>query len=135
MLFRSKTNLYVGAGANFGVVPSGGSLGVGGVVGVKRLLGPIGFRVAADYNLNTRFLAVEPNLMFEFNPDGFFDPYIGLGAGGVFGSPNSLYIGGAAGVGLNFTQNFGLFVEANPRYTLTGGTFGVNLRAGLRFAF
>ena len=130
-----KTNLYVGAGASFGVVPSGGSLGVGGVVGVKRLLGPIGFRVAADYNLNTRFLAVEPNLMFEFNPDGFFDPYIGLGAGGVFGSPNSLYIGGAAGVGLNFTQNFGLFVEANPRYTLTGGTFGVNLRAGLRFAF
>ena len=130
-----KTNLYVGAGASFGVVPSGGSLGISAVVGVKRLLGPIGFRVAADYNLNTRFLAVEPNLMFEFNPDGFFDPYIGLGAGGVFGAPNSLYVGGAAGVGLNFTQNFGLFVEANPRYTLTGGTFGVNLRAGLRFAF
>jgi hypothetical protein len=130
-----KPNLYVGAGANFGVVPSGGSLGISAVVGLKRALGPIGLRVAADYNLSTRYLALEPDLMFEFNPDGFFAPYVGVGAGGVFGAPNSLFIGGAAGVGLNFTQSFGLFVEANPRYTLTGGTFGVNLRAGLRFAF
>ena len=132
-----KPNLYVGAGANFGVVPSGGSLGISGVVGFKRLIGPFGFRVAADYNLATRFLAVEPNVMFELNPDGFFDPYIGIGGGGVFGSPNSAFVGGAAGLGLNFTPNLGLFVEANPRYTFGAATnqFGVNLRAGLRFAF
>jgi S-layer homology domain len=132
-----KTNLYVGAGANFGVVPSGGSLGISGVVGVKRLIGPFGFRVAADYNLAAKTLAVEPNVMFEFNPDGFFDPYIGIGGGGVFGVPNSAFVGGAAGVGLNFTQNFGLFVEGNPRYTFGAPTnqFGVNLRAGLRFSF
>jgi uncharacterized coiled-coil protein SlyX len=132
-----KPNLYVGAGANFGVVPSGGSLGVSAVVGVKRLIGPFGFRVAADYNLATKFLAVEPNVMFELNPDGFFDPYIGIGGGGVFGAPNSAFIGGAAGLGLNFTPNLGLFVEANPRYTFGAATnqFGVNLRAGLRFAF
>jgi S-layer homology domain len=132
-----KTNLYVGAGANFGVVPAGGSLGISGVVGVKRLIGPFGFRVAADYNLAAKTLAVEPNVMFEFNPDGFFDPYIGIGGGGVFGVPNSAFVGGAAGVGLNFTQNFGLFVEGNPRYTFGAPTnqFGVNLRAGLRFSF
>jgi S-layer homology domain len=133
-----KTNLYVGAGANFGVVPSGGSLGISGVVGVKRLIGPFGFRVAADYNLAAKTLAVEPNVMFEFNPDGFFDPYIGIGGGGVFGVPNSAFVGGAAGVGLNFTQNFGLFVEGNPRYTFGAAAnqqFGVNLRAGLRFSF
>jgi S-layer homology domain len=133
-----KTNLYVGAGANFGVVPAGGSLGISGVVGVKRLIGPFGFRVAADYNLAKQTLAVEPNVMFEFNPDGFFDPYIGIGGGGVFGVPNSAFVGGAAGVGLNFTQNFGLFVEGNPRYTFgapANQQFGVNLRAGLRFSF
>jgi hypothetical protein len=132
-----KTNLYVGAGANFGVVPSGGTLGISGVVGVKRLIGPFGLRVAADYNLAAKTLAVEPNVMFEFNPDGFFDPYIGIGGGGVFGVPNSAFVGGAAGVGLNFTQNFGLFVEGNPRYTFGAPTnqFGVNLRAGLRFSF
>jgi S-layer homology domain len=133
-----KTNLYVGAGANFGVVPAGGSLGISGVVGVKRLIGPFGFRVAADYNLAAKTLAVEPNVMFEFNPDGFFDPYIGIGGGGVFGTPNSAFVGGAAGVGLNFTQNFGLFVEGNPRYTFGAAAnqqFGVNLRAGLRFSF
>jgi S-layer homology domain len=133
-----KTNIYVGAGANFGVVPSGGSLGISGVVGVKRLIGPFGFRVAADYNLAARTLALEPNVMFEFNPDGFFDPYIGIGGGGVFGVPNSAFVGGAAGVGLNFTQNFGLFVEGNPRYTFgapANQQFGVNLRAGLRFSF
>lgn len=133
-----KTNLYVGAGANFGVVPSGGSLGISGVVGVKRLIGPFGLRVAADYNLAAKTLAVEPNLMFEFNPDGFFDPYVGVGGGGVFGVQNSAYVGGAAGVGLNFTQNFGLFVEGNPRYTFgapANQQFGVNLRAGLRFSF
>jgi uncharacterized coiled-coil protein SlyX len=132
-----KPNLYVGAGANFPITPSGGGLGFSAVVGFKRFLGPIGLRVAADYNLNTKFLAVEPNLVLELNPDGFLAPYIGVGGGGVFGSPNSLFIGGAAGLGLNFTQNFGLFVEANPRYTLATGPnqFGVNLRAGLRFAF
>jgi S-layer homology domain len=132
-----KTNLYVGVGANFGVVPAGGTLGISGVVGVKRLIGPFGFRVAADYNLAAKTLAVEPNVMFEFNPDGFFDPYIGIGGGGVFGVPNSAFVGGAAGVGLNFTRNFGLFVEGNPRYTFGAPTnqFGVNLRAGLRFSF
>jgi hypothetical protein len=132
-----RTNLYLGAGANFGVVPSGGSLGISGVVGVKRLIGPFGFRVAADYNLAKQTLAVEPNVMFELNPDGFFDPYIGIGGGGVFGAANSAFVGGAAGVGLNFTQNFGLFVEANPRYTFAATTnqFGVNLRAGLRLSF
>jgi S-layer homology domain len=140
-----RTNLYVGVGANFPIVATGvpagftanSGVGISAVVGLKRALGPIGLRVAADYNLASKTLAVEPNLMFELNPDAFFDPYIGLGGGGVFGIPNSLYVGGAAGVGLNFTQNFGLFVEANPRYTFGAPTnqFGVNLRAGLRFAF
>ena len=140
-----KPNLYVGVGANFPIIATGvpagftanSGLGISAVVGLKRALGPIGLRVAADYNLAARTLAVEPNLMFELNPDGFFDPYLGLGGGGVFGIPNSLYVGGAAGLGLNFTQNFGLFVEANPRFTFGAPTnpFGVNLRAGLRFAF
>jgi hypothetical protein len=140
-----RTNLYAGVGANFPIIATGvpagytpnSGVGISAVVGLKRALGPIGLRVAADYNFASKTLAVEPNLMFELNPDAFFDPYIGLGGGGVFGIPNSLYVGGAAGVGLNFTQNFGLFVEANPRYTFGAPTnqFGVNLRAGLRFSF
>jgi uncharacterized coiled-coil protein SlyX len=130
-------NFTIGLGVSTPVVPnfSLNNLQIAGYIGLRRLLGPIGARLNFDYNLTAATLSLGPDLTIEFAPTSFFDPYLGLGAGGVFGVENSLFIRGIAGINLNFSPAIGLWLEADPRFYVlntTGFTFSV--RAGLKLS-
>jgi hypothetical protein len=141
-------NFYIGLGARYGVLPSGGATNdvtaISVMIGFKRFLGPIGFRVTGDYlafatapnssnpSLPAKYFSINPALVFDL---GLL--YIGVGGGGEFGLQNSLFVNGIVGINIAFSNNFGLFIEGDPRYYLnqTGDKFRFGVRAGLKFSF
>jgi predicted nucleic acid-binding Zn-ribbon protein len=141
-------NFYVGIGGRYGVIPSGGALNdnaaISVMIGFKRFLGPIGFRVSADYlafatvpnpsnpSLQAKYFSVNPALVLDL---GFL--YLGAGAGGEFGLQNSLFVNGIVGINIAFSNNFGLFIEGDPRFYLNqpSDKFRFGVRAGLKFSF
>ncbi len=131
-------NFTIGLGVSTPVIPSfdiSNNLQIAGYVGLRRLIGPIGARVNFDYNLRLSTLSLGPDLTIEFAPSSFFDPYIGLGAGGVFGVENSLFVRGIAGINLNFSPAIGFWLEADPRYfILNSAGFTFSARAGLKLS-
>lgn len=130
-------NFTIGLGVSTPVIPNFNlnNLQVAGYVGLRRLIGPIGVRANFDLNLTSQTLSLGPDLVFEVAPTGFFDPYLGLGAGGVFGVQNSLFVRGIAGVNLNFSPAIGLWLEADPRYYILNSTgFAFSVRAGLKLS-
>ncbi len=60
--------------------------------------------------------------------------YAGVGGGVVFAN-GGFYAGGVLGLNIDFTPNFGLFVEASPRYNFSSSSFGVKTALGLRLGF
>ncbi len=140
-------NFYVGIGGRYGVIPSGAAndnIAISVMVGFKRFLGPIGFRVSGDYlafatapnstnpSLQAKYFSVNPALVLDL---GFL--YLGAGVGGEFGLANSLFINGIVGINIAFSNNFGLFIEGDPRFYLnqTSDKFRFGVRAGLKFGF
>ena len=146
-IVSTPSNFYVGVGGRYGVIPSGAAndnIAISVMIGFKRFLGPIGFRVSGDYlafatapnstnpSLQAKYFSVNPALVLDL---GTF--YVGAGVGGDFGLQNSLFINGIVGLNIAFNNNFGLFVEADPRYYLNQTTdkFRFGVRAGLKFGF
>lgn len=130
-------NFTIGLGVSTPVIPNFNlnNLNIAGYVGLRRLVGPIGLRANFDYNLTNQQLSLGPDLVFEIAPTSFLDPYLGLGAGGVFGLANSLFVRGVAGLSFNFSPAFGLWLEADPRYFLLNSTgFAFSVRAGLKLS-
>ncbi len=134
-------NFYVGVGARFTVLPSGGAFSdttaISGMFGWKRFIGPIGLRVTGDYYAfaslpSAKYFSVNPALMLDL---GFL--YFGVGAGGEFGLQNSLFVNGIVGFNIAFSDSFGLFVEGDPRFYLNQPTdqFRFGIRTGLKFRF
>jgi chromosome segregation ATPase len=134
-------NFYIGIGGRYALIPSGGATAdnaaVSVMIGFKRFLGPIGFRVAADYLAfatlpSGKYFSVNPALVLDL---GFL--YLGAGAGGEFGLANSLFVNGIVGINIAFSNNFGLFIEGDPRFYLNQPTdkFRFGVRAGLKFSF
>jgi predicted nucleic acid-binding Zn-ribbon protein len=140
-------NFYVGIGGRYGVIPSGATndnIAISVMVGFKRFLGPIGFRVSGDYlafatapnstnpSLQAKYFSVNPALVLDL---GLL--YLGAGVGGEFGLQNSLFINGIVGINIAFSNNFGLFIEGDPRFYLnqTSDKFRFGVRAGLKFSF
>jgi predicted nucleic acid-binding Zn-ribbon protein len=141
-------NFYIGIGGRYGVIPSGGAtndnVALSVMVGFKRFLGPIGFRVSADYlafatapnpsntTLPAKYFSVNPALVLDL---GFL--YLGAGVGGDFGLQNSLFVNGIVGINIAFSNNFGLFIEGDPRFYLNQASdkFRFGVRAGLKFSF
>jgi hypothetical protein len=83
-----------------------------------------GIRLSADLS---EIPSAGANLMLQLG-GGL---YAGLGAGLVFGD-GGFYAGGVLGFSFDIAQNFGLFLEANPRYNFTSSSFGVKTALGLR---
>jgi S-layer homology domain len=131
-------NFTIGLGVSTPIIPSfdiSNNLQIAGYVGLRRLIGPIGARVNFDYNLRLSTLSLGPDLTIELAPTSFFDPYIGLGAGGIFGVENSLFVRGVAGINLNFSPAIGFWLEADPRYfILNASGFTFSARAGLKLS-
>lgn len=138
-------NVYFGIGAAYPVITTNpvspnftDDLSVSATVGLRDLLLGFGPRLGVDYRLNTGSLALELNFIRYLNPGAFFDPYIGLGARFDLSAPGDIlantYGNSVVGFGLNFSRNFGLFVEANPRFE-KNLQFGLGARAGLRLGF
>jgi S-layer homology domain len=83
-----------------------------------------GIRLSADLS---EIPSAGANLMLQLG-GGL---YAGLGAGLVFDN-GGFYAGGVLGFSFDIAQNFGLFLEANPRYNFTSSSFGVKTALGLR---
>lgn len=138
-------NVYFGIGAAYPVITTNpvspnftDDLSVSATVGLRDLLLGFGPRLGVDYRPNTGSLALELNFIRYLNPGAFFDPYIGLGARFDLSASGDIlantYGNSVVGFGLNFSRNFGLFVEANPRFE-KNLQFGLGTRAGLRLGF
>ncbi len=134
-------NFYIGIGGRYALIPSGGAMAdnaaLSVMIGFKRFLGPIGFRVAADYLAfatlpSAKFFSVNPALVLDL---GFL--YLGAGAGGDFGLQDSLFVNGIVGINIAFSNTFGLFIEGDPRFYLNqpADKFRFGVRAGLKFSF
>ncbi len=140
-------NFYVGIGGRYGVIPSGAAndnIAISVMVGFKRFLGPIGLRVSGDYlafatapnstnpSLQAKYFSLNPALVLDL---GFL--YLGAGVGGEFGLANSLFVNGIVGINIAFSNNFGLFIEGDPRFYLNqpSDKFRFGVRAGLKFGF
>ncbi len=130
-------NFTIGLGVSTPIIPSFSlnNLQVAGYIGLRRLIGPIGVRANFDLNLASQTLSLGPDLTIELAPTSFFDPYLGLGAGGIFGVENSLFVRGIAGINLNFSPAIGLWLEADPRFfILNSAGFTFSARAGLKLS-
>ena len=143
----SPPNFYVGIGGRYSLIPSGAtndSVAISVMVGLKRVIGPIGFRLAADYlafatapnssnpSLQAKYFSVNPALVLDL---GLL--YLGAGFGGEFGLQNSLFVNAIVGINIAFSNNFGLFIEGDPRFYLNqpSDKFRFGVRAGLKFSF
>jgi uncharacterized protein YdcH (DUF465 family) len=120
--------LYVSLGLSSNLLPSGGynaALGVGGLAQVGlNLSDSFSVRFSADLSEIPSFGA---NAMLNLG-NGF---YTGLGGGLVFAG-GGIYVGGVIGFSFELAQNFGLFLEANPRLNFATG-FGIKTALGVRF--
>lgn len=132
-------NLYFGAGAALGILPTppGGifdtNMAVTGMVGVRNVFLGFGLRAGLDYNLGTQALGIEAYLTRHFG-SGLLSPYVGVGARFLPALANPIYGTAAVGLDLNLFGPLGLFVEGNPRFE-PGGNFGLGARTGLKFNF
>jgi hypothetical protein len=113
-----STNL-VGGG------PFGAPLGLGAFGAAQiNFSDSFGIRLSADLS---EIPSAGANLMLQLG-GGL---YAGLGAGVVF-ADGGFYAGGVLGFSFDIAQNFGLFLEANPRFNFTSSSFGVKTALGLR---
>jgi hypothetical protein len=130
-------NFTIGLGASLPVLPtfSTSNISLAGFVGFKRLIGPVGVRANFDLNLGAQTLSIGPDLILTIGSGGFLEPYVGVGAGGVFGVQNSLFIRGILGLNLNFSPLLGLWLEGDPRFSpfQTNG-FSFSVRGGLKLS-
>jgi cell division protein FtsB len=83
-----------------------------------------GIRLSADLS---EIPSAGANLMLQLG-GGL---YAGVGAGLVFEN-GGFYAGGVLGFSFDIAQNFGLFLEANPRFNFSSSSFGVKTALGLR---
>jgi len=138
-------NVYFGIGAAYPVITTNpvspnftDNLSLSATLGLRDLFLGFGPRLGVDYRLGTGSLALELNFIRYLNPAAFFDPYIGLGARFDLSTPGDIlantYGNGVVGFGLNLSRNFGLFIEANPRFE-KNLQFGLGARAGLQVGF
>ncbi|RJF73241.1 S-layer homology domain-containing protein [Deinococcus cavernae] len=110
---------------------------VGGMIGSKSVFGPIGARVAVDYNIGQK--AVNADLAATYNLDlgTNLGVYAGLGLGltasptytttGTAGSTTDMYGLGLVGVEYRFTDSIAAFVEGNGRYYLSNKGTGTGI--------
>ena len=138
-------NVYFGIGAAYPVITTNpvspnftDDLSLSATLGLRDLFLGFGPRLGVDYRLGTGSLALELNFIRYLNPAALFDPYIGLGARFDLSTPGDIlantYGNGVVGFGLNLSRNFGLFIEANPRFE-KNLQFGLGARAGLQVGF
>jgi hypothetical protein len=124
----STPTLVLQGGISTNLVPSGPfsaplGLGVFGAATLN-LSDSFGIRLSADLSEAS---SAGANLMLNIG-GGL---YAGLGAGLVFGD-GGFYAGGVLGFSFDIAQNFGLFLEANPRFNFSSSSFGVKTALGLR---
>ena len=137
----APSNLYFGLGGSYPFIPSAGNFDLKNtsftvLVGIKRLIGGIGLRINADYNLLASKSVQSVSLGGLFTTGDTF--YFGLGGGIVFPPPGTnyyLFAGGVAGLYIG-GDGFGVFVEADARLEFsTASAFKLGARAGLRIGF
>ena len=148
--------LYVGAAYNYslGGTPTNARSSYGAVVGSTSVFGGIGAQVGVDYEPTAGTINVDADATYRLDTGGSLTPYVGAGFG--LTSSNSrasaatkttdYSVNGLVGVDYRFTDNLGVFGEAQGRYYLSSngaGTllatpsagFGSSIKAGLKFFF
>lgn len=125
---RTTPTLVVNGGISTNLIGGGpfkAPLGLGAFAAATlNLSDGFGIRLSADLS---EIPSAGANLIFQFG-GGL---YGGVGAGLVFDN-GGFYAGGLLGLNIDFAQNFGLFIEANPRFNFTSSSFGVKTALGLR---
>ena len=160
-------NLYAGVGLGMQssatpcYIPRAGGtavpfcFSVGGVLGSKSLIGPVGARVSFDYIPAFNAFRGDVNAMYHLDAGGMISPYIGAGLGLSSGesrtsttaSATDTYANLILGTDIMFTDSLGAFVEANGRYYLSNNSYatglatnanngiGFGVKAGVKFFF
>ncbi|MFC4455566.1 S-layer homology domain-containing protein [Deinococcus sonorensis] len=144
--------LYVGANYTYalatdttnstGVAVQGARAAYGVVVGSTQVVGPFGARIAADYvagsnATNGGTINADADITYSLNAGGKFSPYVGVGFGltsskdRTAGSTTNVVdysANGLVGVDYRFTNNIGVYAEAQGRFYLTNKGSGTNLQ-------
>ncbi|MDV6374333.1 outer membrane protein [Deinococcus arenicola] len=106
----------------------------GAVIGSTSVFGPIGARVAAQYQPGYNAIHADVNATYNINA-GNLHPYVGAGLGltssdsrtGTNAKATDTYINGLVGLDFRVTDSIAAFVEGNGRYYLTNKGFGTGL--------
>ena len=148
--------LYVGADYTYSIggTPTSARSSYGAVVGSTQVFGNIGAQVSVDYEPTQGTINADADATYRIDTGGSLTPYLGAGFG-LTSSTNrttatakstDYSVNALVGVDYRFTDNLGVFAEAQGRYYLSSngvGTglqtssagFGSSAKAGLKFFF
>ncbi|CAM3942837.1 outer membrane protein [Deinococcus marmoris] len=107
----------------------------GAMIGSTSVIGPVGARVAAQYQPGYNAIHADVNATYNISA-GNLNPYVGAGLGltssksrTATGNTNATdtYVNALVGVDFRVTDSIAAFVEGNGRYYLTNKGFGTGL--------
>ena len=106
------------------------------MVGSNQVIGPVGARVAAEYQPGYNGVSVDANATYALQNGSKLTPYVGAGLGltssqtrtaGSTANASDIYVNGIIGVDYNVTDSLAVFVEGNGRYYLSNNGYGTGL--------
>ncbi|UBV43275.1 S-layer homology domain-containing protein [Deinococcus taeanensis] len=105
------------------------------MVGTNNLIGPVGARVAAEYQPGYNGVSVDANATYNLNTGSRLTPYVGAGLGltssqsraNVNQNASDIYVNGIVGLDYRLTDSISAFVEGNGRYYLSNNGNGTGL--------
>ncbi|GGS20782.1 S-layer homology domain-containing protein [Deinococcus knuensis] len=108
----------------------------GVVVGSSNVIGPVGVRVAADYQPGYNGISGDVSATYDINTGSRLTPYVGAGLGLTSsqkrtGTTNEtdIYANALLGVDYRITDSVSAFVEGNGKYYLSNKGYGTGLES------
>ncbi|MGM9319542.1 S-layer homology domain-containing protein [Deinococcus aquaticus] len=109
----------------------------GAVIGKSNVIGPVGVRVAADYQPGWNAISGDVSATYDLNTGSNLTPYVGAGLGltssqkrgNTTQSGTDIYANALLGVDYRITDSISAFVEGNGKYYLSNNGYGTGLAA------
>ncbi|GGR59843.1 SLH family protein [Deinococcus seoulensis] len=115
----------------------------GAVIGSSNVIGPVGVRVAADYQPGYNGISGDVNATYDVNTGSRLTPYFGAGLGltssqkrtNTTQTETDVYANVLGGVDYRITDSISAFVEGNGKYYLSNNGYGTGLATNAKDGF
>lgn len=123
--------------------PVGYCFSGGAVIGKSNVIGPVGVRVAGDYQPGWNAVSGDVSATYDISTGNNLTPYVGAGLGLTSSqkrgettkNESDVYVNAVLGADYRITDSISAYVEGNGRYYLSNNGYGTGLAAADKSGF